>query len=230
MILFDLSWGLFPGRVSIYLAEKGTIHVERRETWNEGKQFLDLNRVREFSPAGKVPLLVTEDGTPITQSRAILEYLEERFPEPNLIGMTTIERAGTREMMDVLDEAATHFASWCQHASPIFTGRVEQISGAAAQGRAAYFAQLDLLNRMASEGPYLSGDRLTMADCVLMATVRFAEGLYGVVLPESAGRLQGIYERLRVRPSMAAPSFPEALRQAADGLDTPKLEKQRHGS
>jgi glutathione S-transferase len=230
MILFDLSWGLFPGRVTTYLAEKGILAVERRETWNEGTQFLDLDQVKEISPTGKVPLLVTEEGTPITQSRAILEYLEERFPEPNLIGVTPVERAGTREMMDVLDEAATHFATWCQHASPIFIGRVLQMPGAAEQGRTAYFRQLDLLNRMASDGPYLGGNRLTMADCVLVATIRFAEGLYGVRVPASAGRLQGIYDRIRVRPSMAAPVFPQALRIAADGLDKPKLEEQRHGS
>jgi glutathione S-transferase len=219
MILHDLSWGLFPGRVTIYLAEKGGIAVELRDTWDEAAMFLDLDEVRKVSPTGKVPVLVTEEGVALTQSRAILEYLEDRFPEPNLIGATPAERARTRELLDVLDQGATHFATWTQHGSPIFIGRVEQIEGAASAARAAYFEQIGVLERMASAGPFLAGDRLTLADCVLGATARFAEGLYGVRLPYTAERLRTIYRHLSARPSMQSPLFPPALKAAAQGLD-----------
>jgi glutathione S-transferase len=219
MILHDLSWGLFPGRVTIYLAEKGSIAVDRRDTWDEAAMFLDLGEVRKVSPTGKVPVLVTEEGAAITESRAILEYLEDRFPEPNLIGATPAERARTRELLDVLDQAATHFATWTQHGSPIFIGRVEQIEGAAAQARSAFFEQIFVLDRMAGSGPFLGGDRLTLADCVLAATLRFAEGLYGVRLPDAAERLRVIYRQLSARPSMRPPPFPHALTAAAQGLD-----------
>lgn len=218
MILHDLSWGLFPGRVTIYLAEKGNVPVERRDTWNDEKSSLELGPVRFISPTGKVPVLITDEGAAITQSRAILEYLEERFPEPNMIGGTLLERARTREFMDVLDEAATHFATWCQHVSPIFIGRVEQIKGAGLQGRADYFRALALLDQMAGSGPFLTGARLTLADCMLGATLRFAASLYGVQLPTENKRLRRIYDRLLARPSMASPRFPAELVSAASGL------------
>jgi glutathione S-transferase len=219
MILHHLSWGLFPGRVTIYLAEKGTIAVDRRETWDEAAMFLALGEVRKVSPTGKVPVLVTEEGVAIPQSRAILEYLEDRFPEPDLLGAAPGERARTRELMDVLDQAATHFATWTQNGSPIFLGQVEQMEGAAIQARAAFFEQILVLERMASAGPFLSDDRLTVADCVLAATLRFAEGLYGVRLPAAAERLRTIYRNLSSRPSMRPRPFPQALKAAAQGLD-----------
>jgi glutathione S-transferase len=219
MILYDLSWGLFPGRVTIYLVEKGSLELERRDTWNDATSTLELGRVRTISPAGKVPILITDEGVAVTQSRAILEYLEERFPEPNMLGSSLLERARTRELMDILDEAATHFATWCQHASPIFIGRVEQIEGAGVQARRDYFRTLALLDRMASPGPFLTGARLTLADCMLGATLRFAAGLYGVQLPAENEQLGAIYDRLLLRPSMAPPRFPAALVSAASGLD-----------
>jgi glutathione S-transferase len=228
MILYDLSWGLFPGRVTIYLAEKGTIPLEKRETWDPQSSSLDLGAVKAISPSEKVPVLVTRDGAAITQSRAILEYLEECFPEPNLIGVTPLERARTRELLDVLNEAAIHFATWCQHISPIFVGRLQQRADAGAQGRTDYFRSLELLERMAANGPFLSGERLTIADCVLGATFRFTEGLYGVQVPASATRLREIYGRLQRRPSMSVPPFPAVLQKAAVGLDGPSMETISH--
>jgi glutathione S-transferase len=225
MILHDLSWGLFPGRVTIYLAEKGSIPLERRDTWDSQSSSLDLEAVKAINPSGKVPVLVTPDGTAITQSRAILEYLEECFPEPSLIGPTPLERARTRELLDILDEAAVHFATWCQHISPIFIGRVEQVADAGMQGRTDYFRSLELLERMAATGPFLRGERLTIADCVLGATFRFTEGLYGVQVPPSATRLGEIYGRLKRRASMSMPPFPADLQKAALGLDGATKEK-----
>jgi glutathione S-transferase len=40
---------------------------------------------REVSPFSQVPALVLDDGTKITESRAICTYFEGIFPEPNLM-------------------------------------------------------------------------------------------------------------------------------------------------
>ncbi|MGH8210063.1 MAG: glutathione S-transferase N-terminal domain-containing protein [Steroidobacteraceae bacterium] len=69
-----------PRRVAVYLAEKG-IDIERvAVNLRAGEQ-----RTPEFlkkNPLGKVPVLELDDGTYLPESAAIMEYFEERFPNP----------------------------------------------------------------------------------------------------------------------------------------------------
>ena len=48
----------------------------------------------ELNPLGKVPVL--DDGFPLPESAVVLEYLEERFPEPALLPAGTAARAKAR--------------------------------------------------------------------------------------------------------------------------------------
>ncbi|MGI4879503.1 MAG: glutathione S-transferase N-terminal domain-containing protein [Janthinobacterium lividum] len=86
MTLYELAWGLYPRRIGIYLAEKGITGIER--------VVFDLMagwpppELAGLSPLGTVPILRTEDSTLIRSSVAILEYLEERFPSPDMLGET----------------------------------------------------------------------------------------------------------------------------------------------
>jgi len=54
------------------------------------------------SPMGKVPCLVTERG-PITETHAILDYLEDLQPEPPLLPSDPFERAKVRELVQALE-------------------------------------------------------------------------------------------------------------------------------
>ena len=49
-----------------------------------------------INPQGLVPSLVLEDGTTLTQSLSIIEYLEREYPEPPLLPKTSIDRARVR--------------------------------------------------------------------------------------------------------------------------------------
>ncbi|MCE2911748.1 MAG: glutathione S-transferase N-terminal domain-containing protein, partial [Rubrivivax sp.] len=74
MILHDLTAGMHPRRVRIFLAEKG-LSIERREVAaasgaNSQPEFLRLN------PLGKLPVLELDDGSAIAESLAICRYLE----------------------------------------------------------------------------------------------------------------------------------------------------------
>lgn len=53
---------------------------------------------RQLNPAGLVPLLETDDGLRLTQSLAICEYLEERYPEPHLLPADAAGRARVRAL------------------------------------------------------------------------------------------------------------------------------------
>ena len=84
-----------PRRVKIYLAEKGLKDIEQVDflpPFNELRSpaFLAKN------PAGRIPVLELDDGTWLPESDAIIEYLEELYPEPPMLGTTPLERAWVR--------------------------------------------------------------------------------------------------------------------------------------
>lgn len=87
-------------RVRIALALKGLeydfrgIHLRRNE--QNAPEFLAIN------PQGLVPALVDDDGTVLTQSLAIMEYLEERVPEPHLLPAKPADRAWVRALSQVV--------------------------------------------------------------------------------------------------------------------------------
>jgi maleylacetoacetate isomerase len=51
-----------------------------------------------LNPQGRVPMLCTDEGERVIQSPAIIEYLEERYPEPALLPTNLITRARHRSV------------------------------------------------------------------------------------------------------------------------------------
>ena len=81
-----------PRRVNMFLLEKGITHIER--------QNYDLNagehrsaKFTAMNPIARVPVLELDDGRFLAESRAICSYLENLYPEPNLMGVDAEERA-----------------------------------------------------------------------------------------------------------------------------------------
>jgi maleylpyruvate isomerase len=65
-------------------------HLRKGEHRNEA--YLAIN------PQGLVPALVLEDGTVVTQSLAIIEYLDEVHPSPPLLPQSAVDRARVRAL------------------------------------------------------------------------------------------------------------------------------------
>lgn len=96
--LFHLWLHPFSRKVRIVLAEKGLdfdLHIEK--VWERRTEFLALN------PAGDVPVLIEEDGTTLANSQVICEYLEEVYPEKNLLGTDPVSRSETRRLVSWFD-------------------------------------------------------------------------------------------------------------------------------
>lgn len=95
MKLYDSPTSSACARVRIALALKG-IDAERipvsigAQADNRKPDYLDVN------PQGLVPALLTEDGSLLTQSLAIIEYLEEYEPHRALLPSSPKERARVR--------------------------------------------------------------------------------------------------------------------------------------
>lgn len=119
---------------------------------------------RQRNAFGQVPVLEI-DGHFLTQSMAILEYLEEVYPSPPLLPATPRDRAQTRMLAEIVNSGI----------QPVQNLHVLQKLKAAGQDEAAwanYFIArgLDALEAAAahSAGTYLVGDSPTFADIYLM--------------------------------------------------------------
>ncbi len=83
-----------PSRVRFYLKEKGLELEEVIVDFFKGEQNSREHLAR--SSAGVVPVLELDDGTFLGESQVIIEYLEELYPEPCMIGTDPLSRAQTR--------------------------------------------------------------------------------------------------------------------------------------
>ncbi|OWU86075.1 hypothetical protein ATO6_04225 [Oceanicola sp. 22II-s10i] len=86
-------------RVRIALALKGAGDRVAIEHITEGAQYDDA--FRALNPQMRLPCLVTEDGV-IVQSMAILEYLDEVFPDPPLLPGSALDRARSRAIAQIV--------------------------------------------------------------------------------------------------------------------------------
>lgn len=169
-------------RVRIALNYKGipyrSVFIDLETAANRSDDYLRLN------PQGLIPALVEEDGLVITQSAAILEYLEEKYPERALLPDTIEERARVRSFV----QAAT------ADMHPLNTIRVYrylrdrlQVDFEARRewfhywGEQSLSALESLLAEHPSTGSYCHGERPTLMDVILVPQVYNAEQ-YGLDL------------------------------------------------
>jgi maleylacetoacetate isomerase len=77
-------------------AEQTFVHLVR----NGGEQ--NAAEYRAINPQGRLPSLVLDDGSVLTQSPAILEYLKEVFPTPALLPPDPVLRAKVRAVAAII--------------------------------------------------------------------------------------------------------------------------------
>src|SRR5262249_60688546 len=89
--LYDGGRAPNPRRVRVFLSEKGiTVPIESVDL---GKLQQKSDAYRAINPLQRVPALVLDDGTVITESVAICRYFEALQPEPALFGRNGREAA-----------------------------------------------------------------------------------------------------------------------------------------
>ncbi|WP_113448048.1 glutathione S-transferase family protein [Rhizobium cremeum] len=219
MELFNFAFGPYPQRLNIYLAEKRPKDVAVT-IYEAPDKFAGVPppEVKTLTPMGSLPILRDADGTVIGQSLAILEYIEDRVPEPDMRGNTPAERAQVRQFMHMFDEALTFFALWARHGSRLGHGVVRSSREVAEICAGRYFARLREIDRMMTGSLFLAGERVTIADCVAIATLQYANDFYAVPIPPGCIDLQQWFDRFSLRPSATRPPYPEEQRAKAYGL------------
>jgi len=124
-----------------------------------------------INPLGQVPALLIDDHI-LVQSVAIMEYLEEKYPEPPILPKDLIQRARARQAAEIINSGIQPLQN---------LGPLNKFSDDMAKKTefASYFIArgLDALEKLleSTSGKYCIGDQVTIADFCLVPQVASAE-------------------------------------------------------
>jgi glutathione S-transferase len=185
-------------KVRVVLQEKKLEFEMRVEnTWDRREAFLALN------PAGEVPVLVEPAGTPLSDSDAICEYLDETHPEPSLFGDQPVERAEVRRLVAWFDHKFNREVTENLVGEKImkrFLGLGEPNSKAIRAGHANIHHHLAYIAYLTERRKWLAGENLTLADIAGAAHLSVIDYLGDVPWDENEA-VKDWYVRIKSRPS-----------------------------
>jgi glutathione S-transferase len=156
LTLYGFTISNYYNKVKLALLEKGVAFTEHKI---QPRQIDDA--LREMSPLGKVPFVRTEHGA-LCESQAILEYLEDAYPNPPLLPADPWQRAKVRELTIFVD---LHLELVARELYPkaFFGGEISDSH--AARVRKLLDKNIAGFRRLARLGPFVAGDTFTQADC-----------------------------------------------------------------
>ena len=125
-----------------------------------------------FNPSGKVPVLI-DDGTPITDSTAIIQYLADRHGDlTHKAG--TIERARqdslTQFLLDEFDAVL-----WTAARHTFVLPEALRVSAIKDTLRWEFQRSQQILKQRAGNGPFLMGEMVTVPDIILTHCLGWAQ-------------------------------------------------------
>jgi glutathione S-transferase len=180
LTMYDAARCPYCARARIALAEKGIeyetveIDLSDRPAW-----------IYEKNSTGRVPVL-EEDAWLLPESAVIMEYLEERYPEPALLPADPADRAAVRLLIFRHDELT----------APYYALRRGE------EGAADRLAEeLRKLDGRLSAQPWLSGGEFGLADIAYVPWLLRARDSLGVSF-DAYPALASWLERIEARPSV----------------------------
>jgi maleylpyruvate isomerase len=131
---------------------------------------------RAINPQERVPSLVLDTGEILIQSLAIIEYLDEAHPQPPLLPADLIERAKVRAMAQLIacDIHPLNNLAPLQYLKHTLKHEQAEID---AWYHHWVLRGFEALETMTGSGPYLAGDRVSLADICLVPQVYNARRL-----------------------------------------------------
>jgi glutathione S-transferase len=183
LVLYSAARCPYAARARIVLAEKGIDHEIVEIDLSDRPDWL-----YEKNPKGRVPVVEEDDSSPLPESAVIMEFLEERYPEPALLPTDPADRAAVR-LLIFRDDDLT---------DPYYALRRGE-DGA----REEFDAVLGRFEALLGEQPYLSGAEYGLADIALVPWFLRARDMLGVEL-DGFPSLEDWLVRLEERPAIAA--------------------------
>ena len=205
MKFYDCKTAPSPRRVRIFIAEKG-IDIETVQVdLGSGQQFSDEFRL--LNPDCVVPVLQLDDGSCLSEASAICQYLEERYPDPPLLGATPEERARvTMWNAKIEQQGLLSMADAFRNAAKGLKGRAvtgskgyDQIPELAERGRQRVRQFFERLDAQLADCTYVAGPNFSMADITALVLVDFAAWIK-IGAPEEATNLVRWYREVSARP------------------------------
>jgi len=178
--LYDCTTAPSPRRTRIFLAEKGIEYECKQVDLTKGEQMSEA--FVAINPRRAVPALVTEDGKVISENVAIATYLEERYPEPPLLGTDAYSKAMVSEWNWRCEfDGLYAIAEILRNSSPHMKGRamtgrlnVDQIPALAKRGAARIQVFWEDLDAQLQNNAFVAGDSYSLADITAMVAVDFS--------------------------------------------------------
>ena len=203
MLLYNDPRAPNPRRVRIFLAEKAvaydTIEVSIAASEHQRPEF------RQKNPLALLPVLELGDGRILRESMAICRYVEELYPEPNLLGADAWERAKIEQWNRHAElEILVPIAQVFRNTHAFWNGRIKQSPEFGAIMRELVGSRFDWLEGELSERPYLAGDRFTVADITALCAIDFGRISDLRITAETYPRLAAWRARVTERPSTKA--------------------------
>ena len=178
--LYDCATAPSPRRARILLAEKGVAHATVQVDLRTGEQLGEA--YRRLNPQCTVPALETGEGPLLTDNAAIAAWLEARFPEPPLLGVTPQEKAEIASWhWRVEFEGLLAIAEALRNSAPSMANRAlpgpvdyAQIPALAQRGLARVQQFFAVLNDRLAGRDFIATERFSIVDITAVVAVDFA--------------------------------------------------------
>ena len=145
--------------------------------------------IASISPSGKMPVLVERDLV-LTESNIINEYIDERFPHPQLMPPDPVMRARARLVLFNFEHDLFTHVNTLEHS----------LGKASDKARQEIRDSLSQLTPILTKQKYLMNDEFSMLD-VAIAPLLWRLEHYGIELPKVAAPVLKYRERLFSRPA-----------------------------
>ncbi|MFZ3005610.1 MAG: glutathione S-transferase family protein [Phenylobacterium sp.] len=184
-------------QVRLALGEKRLAFTEQTvRYWERPKELVSLNA------SGLTPVL-TEGALVLCESRAILDHLEETYPEPALLGREPAERAEARRLLQWFDRKFDY-----EVGGFILHEKMEKrLLGLGApdlaslrQGREALRGHMLYIDSLLADRDWLAGTRLSLADFAAAAHLSVID-YFGDVPWADFQAVKTWYMKLKSRPA-----------------------------
>ncbi|MFC3340587.1 glutathione S-transferase N-terminal domain-containing protein [Paracandidimonas soli] len=177
----------FSQRCRFVLFEKGMdFEIRDIDLYNKPEDISVMN------PYGQVPILVERDLV-LYESNIINEYIDERFPHPQLMPADPIMRARTRLFLYNFEKELFVHVSTLEN-------RNETDPAAQEAARQHIRDRLSMLAPILLKNKYMLGEEFSMLD-VAIAPLLWRLDHYGIELPKNAAPVQKYGERIFSRPA-----------------------------
>ena len=195
-----------PTKVMLYIAEREELGVDMpieqivvNTVKGRHKEPEHLAR----NPFGTVPALELDDGTYLVESLAMIDFLEDKFPNNTMYQGTPEEKGKARDMERVIDLRLGGPMGAFGHATNSPLGRPPEPEKAA-QYLESMQTPLNYLETLLGDGrPLLCGDHVNVADCTLQSFLQFTRFVEADVFGDRP-LLRAWDARYRARPAAQA--------------------------